>query len=272
MVTLRCIRGSSSSPCSLSSFVPTLENLKAISTPVASRKEGAKKWKNEAEGSLSNQHAVKTPQMLQGLLLHGQQSTASTFPSPLRQHKWKPNSYALKVICLSSPPPLPLLATFCPSLASYYFHVDRVVSVSLKNIELVVRPGRIIHRHPLALQFCIVYYKCLWAEGSCLDFKGVIFCLLLWLLFYFCFPFSLPFFLLVFFPLLFIFFFLSQLSSKYQRFAVESTFAVVDHTLFPCFHDLLRIFPVARGCYEETTGFYSLWKMNQFMKIEHRRS
>lgn len=42
MGTLRCIRGSSSSPCFLSSFVPTLENPNAISTPVVSRKGGIK--------------------------------------------------------------------------------------------------------------------------------------------------------------------------------------------------------------------------------------
>lgn len=159
-------------------------------------KRELKKWKNEAEGSISNQHAVKTPQMLQGLLLHRQQRTASTCPSPLRQHKWKPNSQALKVICLSSPPLLPLPATFCLPLASYYFLVNKVVSVSLKSIELVVRPGRIIHRDLLALQFCIIYYKCLWAEGSCLDFtQGMIVCLLVRLFLCLCFPFPPPFFL-----------------------------------------------------------------------------
>lgn len=273
-MTLGCIRGSSFSLCSLSSSVPTLEvkNTYAISTPVASRKEGAKQVEEWGRRQHIKPTCCENTQMLQGLLLHQQQRTASTCPSPLRQHKWKPNSQALKVICLSSPPLLPLPATFCLPLASYYFLVNKVVSVSLKSIELMVRPGRIIHRDLLALQFCIIYYKCLWAEGSCLDFtQGMIVCLLV-RLFLCLFSFSPPFFsfsLFLSFP--FFLCFWSQLSSKYRRFAVESTLVVVDHTLFPCFHDLLRISPVARGCSEETSGFHSLWKRNQFMKIEHIR-
>jgi len=81
-------------------------------------------------------------------------ATASACPSPAKAAQTKAQFLlleGLEVTCPSPPPLLPSLATFTPSLAMSSFLVNKVVSVFLKGIGFVVRPGRIIHNDSLAL-------------------------------------------------------------------------------------------------------------------------